>query len=150
MQNILLHSYMQHNIMPHAAVGSGETIQSYEMLSSSTSQRNWSNSSNRVDRHYNHFLNHPPLNLLKALKTFSLSTFPVPYLPFLQYPPSLLTLLCPHPSLSCPCLILVLSLSCPFNLLPLPSRNLELPEALGLVNVVFKQKQCLETLVHKN
>ena len=38
MQNILLHSYMQHNIMPHAAVVSGGTIQYFEMLSSSTSR----------------------------------------------------------------------------------------------------------------
>ena len=77
-----------------------------------------------VDRHYNHFLHHPPTTkLFKACISLLLSTLPVPYhslistphflnLPYppttnLPYPPFLIH----PPRISCPCIFLVLSLS---------------------------------------
>ena len=89
-----------------------------------------------MDRHYNHFLHHPPptttRKLFKSFKCLILSTLPVPYhsityplshdpyLPPNPWPPP--TTFTPPPflpslilSLSFPCLVTVLSLSCTYN-----------------------------------
>ena len=90
----------------------------------------------------------PPLNFLKPVKALSYQLYlslSIPLPPIPPIPPSpLLTLLCPLPSLSCPCLVPISSLSftCLVPVLSLSHPCLVKPKFVKLIKrIIFIQIQ---------